>query len=62
MPWKRLCAHARPSASYALDTDTCEELAPLPEPELVFCEGERTPCPRSSSRAAPKVPHWDLSS
>ena len=55
MLWKRLCARALPSANDALDTDTCEEQAPLPEPKLVFCERERTPCTRSSSRAAPKV-------
>ena len=47
----RLCAHARPSASDSLDTDTCEG----PEPELVFCERERTPCPRSLSLAVPKA-------
>jgi hypothetical protein len=45
MPWIRLCARARPSASDALDTDTwelCRELAlPEPEPELVFRERER---------------------
>ena len=46
MPWIRLCARARPSASDALDTETCElwrELAPLPEPEpeLLFRERER---------------------
>ena len=45
MPWIRLCARARPSASDALDADTCElcrELAlPEPEPELVFRERER---------------------
>ena len=51
----RLCARALPRASDALDTDTREELASLPEPELVFCERERAPCPRSSSWAAPKA-------
>lgn len=45
MPWIKLCVRARPSASDALDTETCElcrELAlPEPEPELVFRERER---------------------
>ena len=46
IPWMGLCA--RPSASDALDAGICEELAPLPEPQLVLCT-------RSSSWAAPKV-------
>ena len=46
MPWIRLCARARPSASGALDTETwelCRELPPLPEPEpeLSFRDRER---------------------
>ena len=45
MPWIKLCVRARPSASDALDTETCElcrELAlPEPEPELVFRDRER---------------------
>jgi hypothetical protein len=43
MLWKRLCARARPSASDALDTETCKlcrELLPDPELELVFRERE----------------------
>jgi len=40
----RLCVRACPSASDALDTETCElcrEFPPLPEPELVFRKRER---------------------
>jgi hypothetical protein len=42
IPWMRLYARARPSASDALYTNASEELASLPEPELVFCEPQ---CP-----------------
>ena len=45
--WMRLCARAHPSASDALDAETCRlcrELLPDPQPELVFREGERKAC------------------
>ena len=45
--WMRLCAWAHPSASDALDTETCNlcrELLPDPQPELVFHECERKVC------------------
>ncbi len=68
MPWIRLCARARPSASDALDTETCElcrELPPLPEPEpeLVFRDLERerkAPLIRASEVALPlREPNTD---
>ena len=68
MPWIRLCARARPSASDALDTETCElcrELPPLPEPEpqLVFRDLEheqKAPLIRASEVALPlREPNTD---